>query len=285
MTFPVENTPTKDIVVFTNGNLFSRIILEDFLLKYKARVSVVVIVSGDYYGNKGFKALYKFSKVTSIFYVLYKIWTILLIKILKIINKACITSVDQLCNELSIPTYSVSDINEQKLFEQINKLAPLYLVSVSCPQLIRKKWLDLVNGRGLNIHSSLLPKYGGLAPYFWVLANNQKETGITVHYLIKGFDKGNILSQQKLQIQRGSSAFSLFLNLCIIGKRTLNEAFEKMEKGNMGTRQDISLFTYFSHPTTSAYFRLKKADYSLFKLKDFNEITSYLKTQSLKIDH
>ena len=166
--FTFENAATKNIAVFTNGNLFSRIILEDFLVKYKSRVSIVVIVSGDYYGNKGLKALYKFSKVTSIFYVLYKIWTILLIRVLKTFNEGFITSVDQLCEELLIPTCNVTNINEQKLFDRIRKLTPHYLVSVSCPQLIRKKWLDLVNGRGLNIHSSLLPIYGGLAPYFWV---------------------------------------------------------------------------------------------------------------------
>ena len=272
----------SDITIFTNGNLFSRIILEEFLKNYTSRIAVVVIISGDYYGNKGLKALFNFSRVTSWVYVFYKIWTILMIKLLRIGNRSSITSVDQLCDHLTIPIIRVADINEEFLFEKIKALNPTYLVSVSCPQLIRKKWLQLVDGKGINIHSSLLPQYGGLAPYFWVLANGEKETGITVHYLIKGFDKGNILSQVRINIEKGISSFMLFLKLCIQGQVILAEAFNKMEKGDLGVEQDHKKFTYYSHPTSSAYITIKKKGFSLFNLRDFNFTSNYIKNINFK---
>ncbi len=272
----------SDITIFTNGNLFSRIILEEFLKKYTSRIAVVVIISGDYYGKKGLKALFNFSRVTSWVYVFYKIWTILMIKLLRIGNRSSITSVDQLCGHLTIPIIRVADINEEFLFEKIKALNPTYLVSVSCPQLIRKKWLQLVDGKGINIHSSLLPQYGGLAPYFWVLANGEKETGITVHYLIKGFDKGNILAQARINIEKGISSFMLFLNLCIQGQVILAEAFNKMEKGDLGVEQDHEKFTYYSHPTSSAYITIKKKGFSLFNLRDFNFTSNYIKNINFK---
>ena len=278
----MQEKTTKDIVIFTNGNLFSRIILHKFVKKYQARISMVVIVSGDYYGNQGIKALYKFSKVTSWFYVFYKIWTILMIKLVPIGNSSLIASVEKLCAFLGIPFFSVSDINESKCFEEIKKLSPEYLVSVSCPQLIRQKWLNLVNGKGINIHSSILPKYAGLAPYFWVLVNNEKETGISVHYLVKGFDKGNILAQGKLLIEKGESSFNLFLKLCDLGQTILVEGFEKLETVNPGTEQNLSEFTYFSHPTSSAYLKLKQKGFSLFNLKDFYKAKDYIDTLESK---
>ena len=273
----MSNTFSSNIVIFTNGNLFSRVILDKFLKKYKSRISMVVIVSGDYYGNKGLKALFEFSKLTSWIYVFYKIWTIIMIRLLRLGDKSIITSVDQLCNSLYVPVCFVSDINEKKLFEKIKRLSPEYLVSVSCPQLIRQKWLNLVEGKGINIHGSLLPKYGGLAPYFWVLANGEKQTGISVHYLIKGFDKGNILSQAKITIEKGISSFNLFLKLCILGQKILVEAFEKLEMNNLGIEQDLTTFTYYSHPSSSAYLNLKRKGFSLFNLEDFSIVKTYIK--------
>jgi folate-dependent phosphoribosylglycinamide formyltransferase PurN len=271
------NKTSPDIIIFTNGNLFSRIILEDFIKKYHDRISLVVIVSGDYFGNKGLHALFNFFKTTSFIYVLYKIWTLLLIHILRISDKSIRSSVEQLCEDLNVSTYSLYNINNPTLFEQVKSLKPRYLISVSCPQLIKQKWLHLVNGNGINIHSSLLPKYAGLAPYFWVLANNEKVTGTTVHYLVKGFDKGNILAQSTLPIENGISIFELFLNLCKEGKHRLVEAFIEMEKGNQGTEQDLTQFSYFSNPTSKAYFKLKKNGFSLFNLKDFKIIKKNLK--------
>jgi folate-dependent phosphoribosylglycinamide formyltransferase PurN len=271
------NKIPSDIVILTNGNLFSRIILEDFIKKYHDRISLIVIVTGDYFGNKGLRALYNFFKTTSFIYVLYKIWTLLLIHILRISDKSIRSSVEQLCEDLNVSTYSLFNINNPSLFEQVKSLKPRYLISVSCPQLIKQKWLNLVNGNGINIHSSLLPRYAGLAPYFWVLVNNEKVTGTTVHYLIKGFDKGNILSQSALPIEKGISSFELFLNLCKEGKHRLVEAFIKMEKGNQGTEQNLTEFSYFSNPTSKAYFKLKKNGFSLFNLRDFKIIKKNLK--------
>lgn len=277
----MDCTITPDIVIFTNGNLFSRIILGRFMNKYKSRIAIVVIVTGDYYGNRGIRALIEFSRLTSWIYVFYKIWTIMIIKLLEIGDKKSIASVEKLCGSLGIPNFFVSDINEPPLFEKIKELSPQYLVSVSCPQLIRKKWLNLVRGKGINIHSSLLPKYGGLAPYFWVLVNDEKITGTTVHFLIKGFDKGNILSQTIIPIKKGMSCFNLFLNLCIEGQLILVEAFNKMENGDQGSQQNLTGFTYYSHPTTSSYFNLKRKGFSLFNFKDLNLIKNYLRNLTI----
>lgn len=270
------NSNSPDIVIFTNGNLFSRIILDKFLTKYQPRISMVVIVTCDYYGNKGLRALFEYSKLTSWLYVFYKIWTLMMIRMLRIGNKTAISSVSQLCNSIDVPYCFSSDINELSLYEHIKKLFPKYLVSVSCPQLIQQKWLKLFEGKGMNIHSSLLPQYAGLAPYFWVLVNGEKVTGTTVHYLVRGFDKGNVLCQAKIGIDNGISSFRLFIQLCLAGQNILLEAFDKMLKDNSGEDQDHSSFTYFSHPTTKAYIKLKRNGFALFNFADFKHVRKYI---------
>lgn len=272
----------EDIVIFTNGNLFSRIILDDFINKYDRRILKVVIITGDYKGNKGIIALMKYFANTTIAFSVYKLFTLLLIKILRGANSELITSVEQLCAKHQLDYISVHDINDSGcLFSWIRARKPKYLISVSCPQLIRKKWLELFDGKGINIHSSLLPEYAGLAPYFWVLANNENKTGITIHYLANRFDAGNVLCQEKVPIHEKTSCFSLFVNQCEVGRKLLPIAFSQMEEGHSGVEQDLKNLTYYSSPSTKAYLKLRLNGYYLFKTSDYRFIKQHLKLTTL----
>lgn len=60
--------------------------------------------------------------------------------------------------------------------------------------------------RIVNIHPSLLPKYGGKNFYgekvhLAVLANKEKETGITIHYVNENFDEGRIIAQLHTKLE------------------------------------------------------------------------------------
>lgn len=63
----------------------------------------------------------------------------------------------------------------------------------------------------VNIHPALLPKYGGKGMYGMrvheaVKANNETETGITIHYVNENYDEGAILHQAKTEIKPEDSA-------------------------------------------------------------------------------
>ena len=66
----------------------------------------------------------------------------------------------------------------------------------------------------INIHPSLLPKYGGKGMYGMhvheaVIANKEHESGITIHYVNEEYDKGNIIIQEKCQLDANDTAESL----------------------------------------------------------------------------
>lgn len=74
--------------------------------------------------------------------------------------------------------------------------------------------VDAFEGKILNIHPSLLPKYGGKGYYGLrvheaVIANRESETGCTVHIVTKEFDEGPVLAQSKIPVRIGESAESL----------------------------------------------------------------------------
>lgn len=69
-------------------------------------------------------------------------------------------------------------------------------------------------GHVLNIHPSLLPKFGGKGMYGIkvheaVLDARESETGCTVHTVTENYDEGQILSQKRLQIQPNETAETL----------------------------------------------------------------------------
>jgi methionyl-tRNA formyltransferase len=159
-------------------------------------------------------------------------------------------------------------VNSQEVFECVRGWQPTLRVSVSCPQRIRTKILGLPPLGFLNIHSSLLPKYAGLAPYFWVLAENQRETGITVHYMTEQFDEGNILVQRRASIPQGISAFWLFRELALLGRDALIEAIHLALQGEKGIPQELSKRSYRSHPTWGAYRLLRRNGFAIARLSE-----------------
>lgn len=71
--------------------------------------------------------------------------------------------------------------------------------------LIPEDLINLYPNKIINIHPALLPKYGGKGMYGMnvhkaIVENKEKETGITIHYVNKEYDKGNIIFQAKCNI-------------------------------------------------------------------------------------
>jgi phosphoribosylglycinamide formyltransferase-1 len=67
---------------------------------------------------------------------------------------------------------------------------------------IPNELIDIFKSKIINIHPSLLPKYGGKGMYGdnvhkQVLLNKEKETGITIHFVNEKYDKGEIIFQKK----------------------------------------------------------------------------------------
>jgi len=88
--------------------------------------------------------------------------------------------------------------NVKKLKEEIIKYAPDLLVVVSYPKLIPADILNIPKFGAINVHTGALPKYRGYHPLNWALIKDEKQVGVTVHYLDKGMDSGNIIEQKNI---------------------------------------------------------------------------------------
>ena len=91
-------------------------------------------------------------------------------------------------------------INHKESVEIIKSYNPDLLVSILGNQIFKEQIFNLAPEGCLNLHTALLPKYGGLMPTFWVLKNSEKYTGVSVFYVDEGIDSGPILVQEQVEI-------------------------------------------------------------------------------------
>ncbi len=108
----------------------------------------------------------------------------------------------------------LNDINiKNNLFiKKLHKYNCDLFVSMSFDQIFNLELLQIPKLGAINCHASKLPFYRGRNILNWVLINDEKEFGITVHYIDEGIDTGDIILQKTFPISDKDNYKSL-LNL------------------------------------------------------------------------
>lgn len=109
-------------------------------------------------------------------------------------------SVDQvlvnLATENKIPLLKLKNINTSESLSVLKNFGCDIFVSMSFNQIFKKPTFELPPLKTINCHAGKLPWYRGRNILNWVLINDEKEFGITVHYIDEGIDTGDILLQK-----------------------------------------------------------------------------------------
>lgn len=141
-------------------------------------------------------------------------------------------------------------INHKESLEKINVLNPDLLISIAGNQIFKSELINLAPKGCLNLHTALLPKYRGLMPSFWVLKNNEKETGVSVFFVDEGIDSGPIITQKRIPITKNMTQSELITISKKIGMDAIIESIEKIESNNYQLIENSEKGkTYFSFPT------------------------------------
>ncbi|MFO0563623.1 MAG: formyltransferase family protein [Polyangiales bacterium] len=103
---------------------------------------------------------------------------------------------------------SKPDLAHTETIEMLRAAKPSLLVSWFWTKKIPLEVLRLCR-KGFGVHPSLLPKYRGADPYFWVIAAGERETGVTAHVLSPRYDDGAILAQRRVVVPKDCNAWEL----------------------------------------------------------------------------
>ncbi len=157
-----------------------------------------------------------------------------------------------------------NNINHTNSIDQIKSFKPDLLVSILGNQIFKDRIINLAHKGCLNLHTALLPKYRGLMPSFWVLKNNEKETGVSVFYVDEGIDSGPIIVQKKFDIDERSQA-DLIKYSKKIGMDAIIEAIDLIinDSVNLIPNPDNEK-TYFSFPSREDVLEFKRIGKKFF---------------------
>src|SRR3989338_3492967 len=103
----------------------------------------------------------------------------------KSFKKTMDEALQQLCKLNNVPCHFI-DKNDLQIL--VKKLRPDILLSVGYPYIISKALLKQVK-YPLNVHPTLLPSYKGYHSGYYILANNENESGVTVHFMSETVDR------------------------------------------------------------------------------------------------
>jgi folate-dependent phosphoribosylglycinamide formyltransferase PurN len=263
------------IVLLTNDNFFSFTVLKEFLKQRKQDVKLVVFSSA-LIGKRGIIESIKWSmKETGFRHTVFKLSVYGVFRFLKVLCKLFPFIPNHYSSHLWVNRNDVNatnalNVNAPEILEQIKKINPDLIISVSMNQVIKKHILEMPPKQCINVHCAPLPQYGGMSPYVWALANNEDHSAATIHYMEEGLDEGDIIVQEKMPVVKNDSAFALFYRCCLKAAELLPKVVDSIEKDTVcAYKQDLAKKTYFSWPTKESIKNLRSNGYMLAKISDF----------------
>lgn len=142
--------------------------------------------------------------------------------------------------------HGIEVLQPQKLsgseeMQRVISLAPDLIVTAAFGQFLPTKLIAAAKVGAVNVHGSLLPKYRGGAPVQYAIMNGDQETGVTIIYMVKKMDAGDMLAQAKLPIGPHDDTGSIFAKMSILGRDTLLATLPKLVTGELvAQKQDES---------------------------------------------
>lgn len=267
------------VAVTSNGNAFSTLMMRPLFDAPDVEVAGAVLVRVPP-GERGRAAtLWRLSRRTGVRYAAHKLATLAGPSAYGLLTRRPVF-LDQLSRRHGVPSVSVDTANGVRALEFLRGLEPDVLLSVSTPERLDPEVLAIPRVAALNIHWALLPRFAGIAPYFWVLRNGEEATGVTVHVMAPELDVGPVLRQREVEIRPDDTSLSLQLRLVEAGGREILAAIRSLPGSLEDARpQDLSTRSYFSWPGASDVDALKAGGRRLARASDHRRLLRMLRTE------
>jgi methionyl-tRNA formyltransferase len=152
------------------------------------------------------------------------------------------------------------DVNAPPFLAELERAGVDVLVSVSCPQIFRADLIKLPAKGCLNVHGALLPKYRGVLPSFWMLANGEEQAGVSVYFVNEQVDAGDLCGQRSFPIFPSDTVDSLLRRSKAEAAAVTVEVLEAIESGTVERHPlDLTGGSYYSWPDAEAVKRFRVA--------------------------
>lgn len=147
--------------------------------------------------------------------------------------------------EHGIPVAQPAKLNDGTFEAWLRDQSPDVCALTAYGRILKQPILDVAPHGILNMHPSLLPLYRGPSPIQSALINGETETGVTIMRLSLDMDAGDILIQERIDIDPEETGETLTNRLAALGGQKLCEAVDQIAAGSARfAEQDHSRATY-----------------------------------------
>ena len=182
------------------------------------KLKTAVFISGT---GSNFKNLVKFSKI--------KKTPISINLVISSIHKAKgLKYADQINIKKKIFNFNDIKNTEKKILTLLKKEKIHFICLAGFMRILSKNFIRKFDGKIINIHPSLLPKYKGLNTHQRAITNKDKFAGCTVHFVTEKLDSGKIIMQKKIKITTKDNIVSLAKKVLKLEHRLYPEAIMKI---------------------------------------------------------
>lgn len=138
------------------------------------------------------------------------------------------SEVKQLAIKHNIPCFQPENLMD--IYQQLQELNPSLILTCAYGKKIPNEILAIPELRCLNVHPSLLPKYRGASPIQSAIINGDKQTGLSIMYMVEKMDAGDVLIQKSLDISSRETYSSLYDKFEELAYETIKENIHKILK-------------------------------------------------------
>ena len=274
-----ENAPLRQgvrerlrVAIVSNGNSFSTSMIRPLVEDPEIDVVGAVVVGVPRGSGGRIATLSRLARRTGARFAAYKAVSLAVPAIAGRFRSAPVF-LRQLCRRHGILCRSVRSVNGADARAFLHGVVPDVLVSVSCPERLEPEVLAIPRVASINVHWAPLPAYGGIAPYFWVLRNGERRTGVTVHVMAEELDVGAVLRRRSVDIEARDSALSLQLRLADAGAEELLAAVRELPDSlGDAAPQGREGRSYFTWPRPADVRALRRRGRRLVRYRDLRSM-------------
>ena len=147
--------------------------------------------------------------------------------------------------EHGLDVYQPETLRGEEFEALLGKLSPELIAVTAYGKILPENVINFPKYGCINVHGSLLPEYRGAAPMQRAIIDGKSETGVTIMYMEKGLDTGDMLLVEKCNIEDSDNFEDIHDRLSEIGAKALVKVVDSLKRGTaVRVPQDSSRATY-----------------------------------------
>ncbi|MFG2480407.1 methionyl-tRNA formyltransferase [Streptomyces fagopyri] len=151
---------------------------------------------------------------------------------------------------LGVPVLRPEKVNAPETRTWLQRLRPDYFLVCNYQQIFKERLLAVPSVTCINFHPSPLPRYAGLAPFYWMVRHGERDGAVSVIEMTAGIDEGPILMRRSLPLTGRETTSSLRAAQERLNIDTLRDLVPQLAARSLDrTPQDPAQRTYFGRPT------------------------------------